>query len=789
MHHVSQAHRLTDSVQQLSFSTSTWEALKSPVEVHPNSVRSSLQPPNPQLVFIDPGVTGGQTLVDSVSPSIEVIVLDPSKDGIQQISNVLAKRQQISSLHVVSNGEPGRLQLGQTDLTADTLTSDRQAIQNWSKALTADADILLYGCNVAQGEPGEQFMTALSQLTQADVAGSTNLTGSEALGGDWNLEYATGKIESSLPFQTDQLQRYTGVLDTPLINFRNFASLTELKLNGNALQTSNVLRLTPASTSQVGSAFWKTPLAIDANTSFQTRFQFRLQSGNGTNGADGFTFMLQNSPTGIDTLGSDGRALGYGGQNSDGKNYLDRSLAIEFDTYQNQSDLSNNTISVLQDGNTETALATATPNLDLNSGSAINAWVDYNAVSDRLDVYLSQTTVKPTAAALSYTLDLASVLGTQAFVGFSAGTGGLTNAQDIENWELTTFSSDATAPTAQLAAPNVTTGSNSYSFNVTYSDATAVKVSSLDSTDVQVTGSGGFSQLATLVSVDAASDGTPRTATYRITPPGGTWDTADNGSYAVALQANQVSDTSGNLATATALGTFQVNIPTPPPIETLFQDNFNSSTLAPGWKWINEVPADWSLTADPGRLRLKRSTGHGFYKTPATESEQSPVSILYRDGFSLSDGFEIQLKAGFYNYKMFGQVGFVVFTDAPDTTQIDNYFKFIIEYTFDNEVLYVNFLKETNGVDSRVPADLRGLNWGNKLAVDMKMNYVNGRLVSQIREVGASQWQDYFDTPSNLPQGAAVKVGIWAESDHIFPDNGDTEYAWLDDLKITNGKF
>jgi Beta xylosidase C-terminal Concanavalin A-like domain len=325
-----------------------------------------------------------------------------------------------------------------------------------------------------------------------------------------------------------------------------------------------------------------------------------------------------------------------------------------------------------------------------------------------------------------------------------------------------------------------------------YRDATAVRASSLDNTDVRVTGAKGFSQLARLVSVNTASDRTSRTATYRITPPGGTWDTADNGSYTVALQANQVSDTSGNMSAATALGAFQVNVPSPPPSTPtgkIFQDDFNSGTLKPGWKWINEVPANWSLSGDPGRLRLKRSTGHGFYRTPATEREQSPVSVLYRDGFTLSDGFEIQLKAGFYNYKMFGQVGFVVFTDVPDTTKIDNYFKFIIEYTFDNEVLQVNFLKETNGVDSRVPADLRGLVWGNKLSVDMKMSYVNGRLVSQIREVGSTQWQDYFDTPANLPQGSAVKVGLWAESDHTFANNGDTEYAWLDDLQITNGKL
>ncbi len=73
-------------------------------------------------------------------------------------------------------------------------------------------------------------------------------------------------------------------------------------------------------------------------------------------------------------------------------------------------------------------------------------------------------------------------------------------------------------------------------------------------------GPGGFSQLATLVGVDPATDGTPRTATYQITPPGGAWDSADGGTYTVALEANQVRDTAGNAAAATTLGTFTVNL-------------------------------------------------------------------------------------------------------------------------------------------------------------------------------------------------------------------------------------
>lgn len=121
---------------------------------------------------------------------------------------------------------------------------------------------------------------------------------------------------------------------------------------------------------------------------------------------------------------------------------------------------------------------------------------------------------------------------------------------------------DTTAPTASASAPDVTTAiATPETFTVTYSDNVAVAVASLDSTDVLVTGSGGFSQLATFVSVNTNSNGTPRIATYRILPRGGTWDLSDNGTYNIAVQASQIMDTGGNFVAAGTVGSFQVNIP------------------------------------------------------------------------------------------------------------------------------------------------------------------------------------------------------------------------------------
>ena len=105
---------------------------------------------------------------------------------------------------------------------------------------------------------------------------------------------------------------------------------------------------------------------------------------------------------------------------------------------------------------------------------------------------------------------------------------------------------DKTPPTASLSASvvNVTNAStlNPYTFTITYTDNLAVKKSSLATAVVQVTQPGNGSPLnATLVSTvpqgntDAAGDAQGFVVTYQITPPGGSWSEADDGTYTVTL--------------------------------------------------------------------------------------------------------------------------------------------------------------------------------------------------------------------------------------------------------------
>ncbi|MBD1845315.1 DUF4347 domain-containing protein [Cyanobacteria bacterium FACHB-63] len=175
--------------------------------------RSVASQPSASILFIDRGVEAYSTLVAAASPEVEVILLDPMQDGIQQISNVLADRRNLASLHVVTNGQTGRIQLGSTELNSTTIRHYDDQLKAWAKSFTSNGDILLYGCNVASGK-GQQLIQQISNLTKTDVAASTDLTGSSDRGGDWILEVKTGAIAASIAFQPRALNAYTGVLDT-----------------------------------------------------------------------------------------------------------------------------------------------------------------------------------------------------------------------------------------------------------------------------------------------------------------------------------------------------------------------------------------------------------------------------------------------------------------------------------------------------------------------------------------------------------------------------------------------
>jgi len=153
------------------------------------------------IAFIDTALDDRQTLHNGIAPGTEVISLNAARDGVEQITEAVGSRSGINSIHIISHGSPGSLQLGRTKLSLTNLRTYAKQLQQWSIALADSAEILLYGCEVAAGEKGAKFVQQLSQVTRAKIAASTKPVGSAALGGDWELDYTTGSVSSGLAIE------------------------------------------------------------------------------------------------------------------------------------------------------------------------------------------------------------------------------------------------------------------------------------------------------------------------------------------------------------------------------------------------------------------------------------------------------------------------------------------------------------------------------------------------------------------------------------------------------------
>lgn len=224
-------------------------------------------------------------------------------------------------------------------------------------------------------------------------------------------------------------------------NKTNFASVSELQLNGVSTNPSNQLRLTNDAAINNGSAFWKTP--INTLNNWSTFFQAQITGVNGVFGGAGFHFVVQNNASGASAIGT---GIGYAG--------MTNSLAVKFNTLALSGWKYNNSIEIYTNGDTSPPLnkKAADPSAYhngsyLNNGQIINCWIDYNATTKRIYVFLAKTTTKPTQALMFYDIDLAT-LGANAYVGFAAGTGSAPsfNIHSILNWSFTESATAAALP-------------------------------------------------------------------------------------------------------------------------------------------------------------------------------------------------------------------------------------------------------------------------------------------------------------------------------------------------------
>ena len=259
------------------------------------------------------------------------------------------------------------------------------------------------------------------------------------------LTVGPGVITATLHSTTNVVQNLPG--SAVGFTYNDFSNTKSLQFLGNATNVTTsdgaVLQLTPPAIWQDSAAFTAVPIPFGPHVGFSTFFSFRLSkpgigvggetNSNGVLGGDGIVFLIQSAGY---VLGITGGGMGYLG--------ISNSLDVEFDTFNdgtmfgnNPGDRNGNHVAVNFNGVLSDAISVPITN-PMDNGNIWYAWIDYEGVSQDLEVRLSEIPVRPLAPTLETTVDLPAILGTtNAFVGFTASTGTAWNEQDILSWKFT----------------------------------------------------------------------------------------------------------------------------------------------------------------------------------------------------------------------------------------------------------------------------------------------------------------------------------------------------------------
>ena len=202
------------------------------------------------------------------------------------------------------------------------------------------------------------------------------------------------------------------------INMSKGFSNSLLRMNGSSALSGKTLQLTNGQSMEAGSGWYPNRMSVKT---FVSSFDVQLP----TSGGNGFTFTMQNDPTGTNAVGTVDSGLGYAG--------INKSVAVAFgllDANQNAAQ----SIGVYTDGVVPqgTSVSLAGSGIDLQSGDLLHVQIAYAAT-----VFGVTVTDKATGAMFTQTfnVDLGAILGTHgAYAGFTGSTGDLTSVQSILDW-------------------------------------------------------------------------------------------------------------------------------------------------------------------------------------------------------------------------------------------------------------------------------------------------------------------------------------------------------------------
>ena len=147
---------------------------------------------NHEVAFINSSVMNVDEILDDLGADVEVVMLENGSDGLDNITDYLNEHSDVKydAVHIITHGNEGYFVLNGQVVDGDYVSENASDFVQWRNALSDDADIMIYGCNLAGSLSGESLIANIASLTGADVAASEDTIG----GSDWSLEYAIGDI-------------------------------------------------------------------------------------------------------------------------------------------------------------------------------------------------------------------------------------------------------------------------------------------------------------------------------------------------------------------------------------------------------------------------------------------------------------------------------------------------------------------------------------------------------------------------------------------------------------------
>ncbi len=209
-----------------------------------------------------------------------------------------------------------------------------------------------------------------------------------------------------------------------LLNYGTGFTPAGMVLNGTADFDGSRLRLTHGGTGETASAWYSTPVNIQA---FKQDFSLLFTNATG----DGMTFTIQG--VGTRAIGPGGAGLGYGATSPGGNGGIPNSVAIKFDLHNDFGEGIDST-GLYTDGASPTVPANdLTPSgINLHGGHVLNVHMTYDGTTLQLRI---SDPITFQLYVFSWTIDIPGTVGTTtAYIGFTGSSRSVTATQEVLNW-------------------------------------------------------------------------------------------------------------------------------------------------------------------------------------------------------------------------------------------------------------------------------------------------------------------------------------------------------------------